>query len=195
MKNFLIQNLPYISALFIIASNYTYIVALYKKEIRNPAVVSYILWTLIGLLLLVSSYQAGVRLDTTLLPLLIGAINPAITVILSLRYAKLSWTKTNTLSVLICLLAILFWKTTSSPLLGIIGGVAADLVAATPLLSKNWKDPLSEPLLPWILFTIGSATAVMTVKVWELEYFLFPIYMTLSGLLVITPSLHKRLRT
>ncbi len=152
---------------------------------------SYILWTLIGLLLLVSSYEAGVRLDTTLLPLLIGAINPAITVILSFRYAKLSWTKTNVLSLMICLLAVLFWKTTSSPILGIIGGVVADCVAAMPLLIKSWKDPLSEPVLPWVLFTTGSAIAVMTIKVWKLEYFLFPLYMTVSGLLVLTPSLLK----
>ena len=134
-----------------------------------------------------TSRKAGADWSTTLFPILMGVINPAIIVALSLRYGEYKWTRTDTACVIVCITTLIVWQATQSPVLGILGGVIADVIAAYPQLIKNWQDPKDEPVFPWAMFTIGSAVNILAVKEWKIDYWLFPAYMTAMGVVLTLP--------
>lgn len=184
-----------VSALLIFISGYPYMLAIYKRELKRPVVSTWILWLGIGTLLFVTSFQAGAHWGTTLLPILMGVINPAIIVFLSLRHGEYKWGKLDTVCVVVCVATVVMWQTTQSPTIGILGGVLADVIAAIPQVIKSWKDPKDEPLFPWAMFSLASALNIFAIQEWSVQYWLFPVYMTLMSSVIVLPLALYRLKT
>ncbi len=176
-------------------SGFPYMWAIYKRKLKRPVVSTWILWLGIGILFFVTSLQAGARWGTTLLPILMGVINPIIIVFLSKRYSQYKWGKLDTACVVVCMLTVIVWQTTQSPVLGILGGILADMIASTPQVVKSWKDPKDEPVFPWAMFSLGSAVNILAVEEWKIDFWLFPVYMTMMGLLITLPLVLARLKT
>ena len=189
------MNWGLLSAAIIFFSGFPYVLAIIKGEVSKPVISTWILWSVIGTLLLVTSYQAGARWDTTLLPVLLGAVNPVIILILSLRYGKYKWTSVDTTCVIICLITVIVWQVTNSPVLGLIGAIIAHIVGALPQAIKNWKDPKDEILLPWAMFSFASALSILAISEWTIGQALFPVYMTIFSALALTlPLILYRLK-
>ena len=195
MENFFGMSWGWLSAILIFISGLPYMWNIYKRKIKRPVTSTWCLWLGIGILFFVTSREAGANWNTTLFPILMGIINPAIIVCLSLRYGEYKWTKIDTACVAVCMTTVIIWKTTESPVLGILGGAIADMVAASPQVIKSWKDPKDEPLFPWAMFSFASALNILAVKEWEISYWLFPVYMTGMGTLITLPLLLYRLKS
>lgn len=84
-------------------------------------------------------------------------------------------------------MTVVVWQTTQSSLLGILGGILADIVATAPMVIKSWKDPKDEPIFPWAVFAFGSSVNLFAVDEWVIKYWLFPVYMTAMGTLITIP--------
>jgi hypothetical protein len=194
LKDFFGMSWGWVSTILIFVSGYPYMRAIYKRELERPVVSSWILWLGIGTLLFITSYQAGADWESTLGPILMGVINPAIIVVLSVKYGQYQWTKFDTACVAVCVVTVIVWQTTQSPLLGIVGGVIADAIAATPQILKSWKDPKDEPVFPWAMFAFASALNILAVKAWTLEHWLFPVYMTVGSTLIVLPLIMYRFK-
>ena len=188
------MNWGLLSALLIFVSGAPYMWAIYKRKLKRPVVSTWMLWLGIGILLFVTSLQAGAHWGTTLLPILMGVINPAIIVFLSKRYGEYKWGKLDTACVVICVVTVIVWKTMQSPVLGILGGILADMIAATPQVIKNWKDPKDEPIFPWAVFSFASALNILAVEEWVIQFWLFPVYMTIMGSVITFPLILDRLK-
>ncbi len=194
MKDFFGMNWGLLSAILIFVSGYPYMRAIYKRTLERPVTSTWCLWLGIGVLLFVTNFQAGANWGTTLLPILMGVINPAIIVALSLRYGEYKWNRMDTACVSVCIITVIVWQTTQSPLLGILGGVVADAFACIPLIIKSWKDPKDEPLFPWAMFAFASSLNLFAVEEWVMKYWLFPVYMTVGSTLIVLPLILYRLK-
>jgi hypothetical protein len=195
LKDFFGMNWGLLSALLIFVSGYPYMRAIYKRELERPVVSTWLLWLGIGTLLFVTSFQAGAHWGTTLLPILMGVINPAIIVFLSIRYGEYKWGRLDSVCVVVCIVTVIVWQTTQSPLLGILGGVLADVIAAIPQVIKSWKDPKDEPVFPWAMFSFASALNILAVEEWVVQYWLFPVYMTVMSSVLVFPLVLSRIKT
>lgn len=184
-----------VSAACIALSAGPYMWGIYRRTVQRPVVSTWCLWMVIGMLLLVSSRQAGAEVDGTLVPIILGAINPTIIFLLSLRFGKYAWKRLDTVCVWVCICTVVVWQITQSPLLGLIGGLVADVVAAVPQVIKNWQDPKDEPVFPWAMFALGSALNMLAIKDWQLDQWLYPVYMTLAAGVLTVPLVLARLRT
>jgi hypothetical protein len=183
-----------LSAILILISGCPYMWAIYKRKIERPVISTWILWLGIGTLLFWASVKVGTKWDATMLPILMGVINPAIIVFLSIRYGEYKWSKLDTVCVVVCVVTVSVWQTTESPVLGILGGVLADMIAATPQVIKSWKDPKDEPVFPWAMFAFASALNILAVQEWVVDYWLFPVYMTVMSSLIVLPLVLARLK-
>ncbi len=189
------MNWGLLSAILIFFSAYPYVKGIISGKFEKPVTSTWLLWFGIGLLLLVTSYQSGARWDTTLLPILMGVINPAVFLVLCIKYGEYKWTRIDTSCVVICIIAVIVWQTTDSPELGLVGAIIADVVGAIPQVIKNWKDPKDEPILPWSMFTIASGLNILAISEWTIGNALFPVYMTVfSGLALTLPVVLHRLK-
>lgn len=183
-----------VSAILIFVSGFPYMKAIYERELERPVISTWCLWLGIGVIFFVTNLQAGATWGTTLLPILMGVINPAIIVVLSIRYGEFKWDRRDTICVIVCIVTIIVWQTTQSPILGMLGGVIADAVAATPMYVKSWMDPKDEPLFPWAMFAFASSLNILAVNEWEVKYYLFPVYMTVGSLVIVLPLVLHRLK-
>jgi hypothetical protein len=195
LKDLIGINFGLISAILIATSGIPYMWAIYKRELKRPVISTWILWSIIGILLFIANLQSGAKWSTTLWPIFMGVVNPIIILTLSIRYGDYSWNRLDSSCMVVCVVTMIIWQTTESPLVGVIGGVVADALAAAPQVVKSWKDPRDEPLFPWMLFTIGSALNLLAVEEWILRLWLFPVYMTIMGSVITLPLLLDRLRT
>lgn len=83
MDNFFGLGWGVLSAALTFVSAYSYMRAIYTRELKRPVIPTLSLWLLIGFLLFLTSIKLGANWKTTLLPILMGVINPAIVLVLS----------------------------------------------------------------------------------------------------------------
>lgn len=157
----------WISGLLIFVSGAPYMWLVLTRKVARPVTSTWVLWFGIGVLLFIASIKSGAKWDSTLVPIFMGVVNPGIIVLLSLRFGQYSWTRLDSLCVVSCIATItFFWRLTDDPVIGIVGGVTADVLAALPQLIKAWKDPHDEPVFPWAVFAIASAINILAVDEW-----------------------------
>jgi hypothetical protein len=151
------------------------------------------MWGILGLLLLIAYQKSGARMDTTLPAAWMGFVNPLLIVLISLRYGELTWTRLDTWCSIIFVATIVGWLTLDNPLVGLLGGIVADLVSAIPQIKKNWMEPHDEAWCPWTLFCIGSAVNFLAIEKWEFAQWLYPAYFTLGSASIAVPVILHRL--
>lgn len=183
-----------LSALFILASGIPYAIAIYRRKVPRPVISGWLLWSIIGVLLLVTHRNAGARADTTLLPAILGCTNPILILFLSLRYGEWRWGRLDTVCVVVCIITIVAWRMVKSPVIALASGLLADAVAAIPQIKKSFVDPEGEPWFPWTVFAIGSGINFFGVEKWDLEHTLYPFWMTFGSLVIALPIVIHRLR-
>ena len=176
-------NWGFVSAMIIFISGLFYIVPVWRGTIQRPVVTTWGLWLLVGLILFFSNLNAGARWDTIMFPILMGVVNPLIIFILALRNGRYQWTRLDTVCTIACIVTMIVWLTSQSPLVGIVGGIIADICAAGPQFDKNWRDPDDEPIMPWVMFLVASCISLLGVQQWgsDVSMWLYPVYMTLGS--------------
>ena len=193
MKDFFGIGWGSVSAVLLFISGLPYMYGIIKGEIKRPVVSTWILWFLIGSLLLITNFQAGSRANTTLLPMIVGVFNPLIVVVLSAKYGHYKWERSDLVCITICLVTIVIWQTTDSVVIGILGGIVADIFACIPQIKKSWTDPKDEPIFPWLLFSIGSAVNLLAVENMAIQNIAYPAYMTIASFIITAPIIAFRI--
>ena len=187
-----------LSALLIFVSVWQYIWGIYTRNVPRPLISTWGLWTILGLLLLIAYGKSGAKLETTLLAAWMGFINPVLVVaaVLLLRYGELTWNRLDTWCSIIFVATIAGWYTLDDPLVGLFGGIIADLVSAIPQIRKNWQEPHDEVWAPWTVFCIGSGINLLAVEQWSwtfeaVGHWSYPVYFTAGSASIAIPvALH-----
>jgi hypothetical protein len=81
---------------------------------------------------------------------------------------------------LISLLAIILWIATGEAFIGLLFNLIADLVGFVPTIVKAYKQPKSEDLLTWAMFSLGGIMALMALERYTLELLLYPLYIVVA---------------
>jgi hypothetical protein len=183
-----------LSALIIAISGIPYMWGIYRRTVKKPVTSSWGIWSVVGFLFLITYYDAGARMDTTLPAAWAGFISPVIIFTLSLRYGEKSWSNLESWCVGICLVTIVLWQYLESAIVGILGAIIADAMGVIPQMKKSWNDPHDEPWFPWVAFCIGSAINILGIENWEPGQYIFPVYMTIGSFLIAVPVVVFRMR-
>lgn len=175
------------------SSNVVYGWGLYKQTVKRPVISSWVLWTVLGFILLIAYKDAGAHLNTTLLLAIFAFLNPLVITILAWRYGTWSWSKLDTWCVIIFILTVIAWKVSNIPLVGLFGGVFAGCVSVWPQLYKNWAAPSDGTWLNWILFAFGCSISFLAIEHWYVAQWIYPAYLVLSRGLIGLPVVLNRL--
>jgi hypothetical protein len=176
-----------VSAVIVAISASFYVRDVYKRTCEKPVITSWLLWVFVGAGLAYYSESAGSTIETTLLSIILGVINPLIILVLAIKYGTYAWTKIDTWCVIVCVATILARITIDSVMLGIYGLLFADLIAAIPQIKKSWTDPKDESPTPWVLFAIGSAVNMLSITEWEPRFYAHPLYMVIGSTIIFLP--------
>ncbi len=180
------------SAVVFTSSAIPYIVAtLRKKAVPHP--VSWVLWAVIGVVTFYFTIKVGAH--ETLPFAFFNFLTPCIVAALSLRYWKGGFSRFDYLCLACSLLAILTYVMFHNAAFSLTLNLLADAFAFLPTIRKTYVDPFSENLPSWSLVTLGySLSIIAAIPRFSYGVALFPIYLTLFGIIECALILRGRLQ-
>lgn len=136
------------------------------KRKTHPHVYSWGLWGFLTLIIfaLQISDNAGPGAFVTLGA---GAMC-LLVIILSLKYGKRDITTSDTVVLILTLIAIGFWLGAKQPITAIILITIADLLAFVPTVRKSWNKPYTETLSLYVTNTFRFILALLALEVYSL---------------------------
>lgn len=122
----------------------------------------------------------------------VGAVSCFVVFLLALRYGTRDITRGDTILLCVALAAILVWWQLDSPVLAVLMVAAIDGIGYLPTYRKLWKDPWSETLGAWALFTASYALALVGLTDYNLLTVPYVAAILGANSLLIALALHRR---
>lgn len=171
-----------------------YIISIVNRKTR-PHLMSWVLWTLLGIILAASYRAAGAPLPTLVVPT-VFVVGPLVIAILSIKYGEYGLNLFDMLCLVAGLCGMVFWLATSHPEAALYLTIIVDFIAALPTLKKIMIDPRSESLTSWVLFSIGNAVNLLTLPFGYLSLAIvsYPLYLFLFPCLMSTLLLKRYIK-
>lgn len=118
-------------------------------------------------------------------------INNSIIVSLAFRknggYGDIS--KINIIGFCLAIIAIILWKTLSSPLIGLVCVLIADGLGALMIVVKSYKHPYTETIAMWALGMIASGFSILSVGKIDIPLLAAPVQLFLFNIAIVTAIL------
>jgi len=151
-----------------------------KTELNRA---SWLIWMAIGIINLFAYFSAGEK--ETIWFVVVGALNPTILFVLSLKFGEKHWYGLDTVCLVLAIVALILWKTTGNPVLALAACLSADALAIIPTFIKVRNKPLSENLTGWFIGLLASFSNMMAVKEWTWTNGIYTLYMVVGFLSIV----------
>lgn len=149
-----------VAGIFLIAGYIPYIYEVLKRtDIPNRA--SWFIWSLSTATILFGVHGTGTN-EAIWVPIA-DAIGCFIIFILSFKLGVGGWSKTDKISLLVCLLSLIIWWLTGNALVALIANLLIYTSGYVPTIKKSIKNPEQESLTAWTFFLIGVILNLITV--------------------------------
>jgi hypothetical protein len=93
---------------------------------------------------------------------ILGAILVLSIFVLSFKYGTKNITKSDTIVLVLALLAIVVWWQLDSALIAVLMVSAIDGIGYIPTFRKTWSDPLSETPVFWLLMALAMIITIIS---------------------------------
>ncbi|HVV39429.1 MAG TPA: hypothetical protein VHD31_03890 [Candidatus Paceibacterota bacterium] len=145
----------------------------------RPNIVSWGLWTVLQGISVAALWSAGA--SWPILILIAATFNTLLVLVLCLfGYGYKKYDLTDTICLVLAVVAILLWYITSQPLLALILAIAADFCATVPTIIKAWKDPHSEAVWSWFIVIFASGLSLVATTRFDASNLIWPIYIVIA---------------
>ena len=141
----------------------------------KPNKATWIILTLVGLLILISYYLEGAR-ETIWVPIAY-VVGPLIIAVLAIKWGEKGWSRLDKICLAGSGISILFWFFTNSALLTLLINILIDFLALLPTIKKSYNRPETEDRVAWLLETIASVINILAIKTWIFSIYIYPIYL------------------
>jgi hypothetical protein len=162
-----------VSGLISLLGYLPYVLSILKGRTK-PNRATWIIWTVIGMLLVASYYFTG-DIKAIWVPLAFF-VGPFIVMILSFFYGQSNWSILDISCLIAAALSLIAWVITGDPLVALLINVFIDFLGAIPTLHKTFLNPETEDLKAWVLFFIGSAINIAAIITWDITI-IYPLYL------------------
>lgn len=139
----------------------------------RPTLSAWISWGLMDGAILAAMICAG-EIAWQMVAYVIGVV--VVLAVSIYKKAILDWKRLDTYCMAIVVIAVALWAISGNPNIAIILSLVAITVGCIPLIANVWKDPSREPLLPWLLITIGGIFGVLAIREWNIAAALTPVW-------------------
>lgn len=178
-----------VAGLLSLAGFAPYLAAIHRREIR-PQRATWWIWTIVGALIVASSYAAGAR--RSLWVPIAYAVGPLVVALASLRHGEGGWRRLDRGCIALAAGSLVVWYATGDPRVALVAQVAVDLFGALPTLLAVFRDPASEDRRAWALFCAGNALNLVAARPFTVGTALHPAYMTALTATVLALALRRR---
>lgn len=178
------------------ASVVPYLMGVWRGEF-HPNVVSWVLWSVIGLVMLLSYKSTGAG-DNIWMGV-VSFTNPLAVAVVAI-WRNGGWenpTALEWIAVGICVVAleryIRFHRNEKRAAAALYTTILADVCAATPTILLAWQSPMSEQPIPWAIYGIGALLVFLSIEKWRMNQWILPVYALFVSIAVVIPTVAHRL--
>jgi hypothetical protein len=177
------QMLTFIAGILYVGAVIPYFIALYKKEIR-PHPVSWLLWSIIGVVNLVFYTQTGATYSQIIAYM--SFFLPFLIFLFSAKAWKGGFSLIDYCCLSVSLIALIFGFVYDNPVLGLtLNILLSDFVAFIPTILKTYKDPKSETASTWFITIIANILTIAVINQWTFGIILLPVYTLIMNTVVL----------
>ncbi len=168
------ETIAIIAALLAIVGNLPYLWNIIKGTTR-PHPYTWLVGSVVSCVIFFGQLQAGAGIGA--LPTAAAEIFTIIIFLFSLKYGFKGITRSDTIFLMVALLAIVPWVLTRDPTISVILVVGIDLVSFIPTLRKSWNVPTSETRLLYSMNVVRHILALMSLEAYNIATTLHSIAM------------------
>jgi hypothetical protein len=156
----------------------------------KPERATWWVWTLLNVLSL--SAQIGAHAGWSLLMTIAQGLVTLLVAMLSIWRGYGRFHRRDLIALLVACLGAGLWWLLKSPLAALIIVVLVDVNGFWLTISKTWKAPQTETLSSWALSALSGLLGMLAVGSLNFTQFLYPLYITLGNLLLVTIIVWRR---
>lgn len=135
------------------------------KGKTKPSSASWWTWTVLTLVVVISSWASGASWQVLLLPAWLCISQFAVS-ILSIKFGDNKWDFKNKICVGGAIFGILLWVLTGNPLLALGFSILSDLFASMPNFRHVFLNPEQEDRVAWTIGWLSAVCEILAVKNW-----------------------------
>ena len=167
-----------------------YIISIFKGG-SKPNRTTWWIWAFMGLILALSYDFSGAG-NTIWVPY-VEFLGPLSIAILSLKYGEGGLSdKTDLWCFVGALMSVALWIIFNNPVIALVMNLAIDSFAIIPTIKKSYLRPEGEDFLAWFGTGMADTLNMFAVERFTFAILIYPIYMLLSDLIIITILLFKK---
>ena len=121
----------------------------------------------------------------------VSAVQAIFIFILSIKHGMGGWSKSDIACLVIAILGIILWQTTSNPVVALYASILADFVGMIPALVKTYHHPHTEVWYFYGIDTVAGAFSLAAVSIFTLQQISYPIYIMLINGAMVALALRK----
>lgn len=156
----------------------------------KPHAYTWLIWTITQGTAVAGLLYGGSGLGA--LSLIVGLVLVFVVFLFSLKYGTKNITKSDTIILMLALMAILVWWQLHQPLISVVMVSAIDFFGYIPSFRKSYQEPWSETLWTWILLCISNIFAILAFKEYNFLTLTYVITITLANLTLFSICFFRR---
>lgn len=178
-----------LSTIITIAAYYPYIRDIFLKKTK-PHAYTWLIWGITQGTATAALIYGGGNLGA--MSLLVGTIMVIAIFLLSLKFGTRNITKSDTLVLIIGLLAIIVWWQLKNPLLAVVMVTVIDALGFLPTYRKSFVDPWSETISFWGAMAISNVLALLAIAEYNSLTVTYLIMLTVANTILLTLCISRR---
>ncbi len=163
-----------IAALLAVAGNVPYVRDILRGSV-TPHAYTWFVWSLVSGITLAGQLIKGAGVGA--LPTAVSELFTILIFLLSLRYGFNGATKTDSIFLILALLALVPWAITRDPTLSVVIAVSIDLIAFVPTFRKAWEQPTTEGAMLYGMNVLRHALALFSLQAYNIATTLHSVAM------------------
>ncbi len=171
-----------------------YIRSMFKGQTR-PNRVTWLMWSIAPFIATVAAISNGVTWSA--IPVFMSGLSPFLILMASFLNRRAYW-KLSTFDYLcgaLSVLTLVLWYLTDNPNVAIAFAVMSDALAATPTLTKAWRNPETESPWPFAVGVFSPMTSFLVATAWTFSELAFSAYLVLINILLVFSISKKKIMT
>jgi len=166
-----------------------YLRDIFKKKTK-PHTYTWLIWTITqGVATAGLLYGNG---GWGALDLLIGTFFVFAIFLISLKYGTRNITKSDTIILMVSLLAIIVWLQMRNPLVAVLMVTAIDFAGYLPSFRKSFQEPWTETVSSWLIFSLGNIFVILSLNEYNLLTLTYVMMMTVANIIIAVICLMRR---
>lgn len=178
-----------IGTLCVIVAYFPYLRDMFRGETK-PHVYTWLIWFITQATATSAMILNGAGWGSA--PFAIGTVLVFVVFVLCYKYGTKNITRSDTVALILALLAVVLWWQTDNPLLAVIMVSAIDGFGYLPTYRKLWSEPWSETLSSWYLFIASYVFGILALSEFSVVTLLYGVTLLIASVALVILALLRR---